>query len=510
MEETRGHRWRWPLTIWAIARLPLALYVAYRAFGRALIEADLERGARIIQAVFDIASTPLVRSLWVAVWVAACLVALSLSRRKESWAAFAAVLAAASAVGAAASWFGDQTMLPIAMALVLLALNLFPVSSAALVQPNAGRGWFLGLGIGVVEVFFSRHYLRWLSQLWGVPNPRAAALCVPAFLLSGLVLGVGLTGARLVAVEQRLRTPQDVTLWVRGDFNWIDRDDSGRYLFATGHQQPRLLRFDLQDASAPPVQSDAEIAGSQDFAYDHGSAEILLVNTSTKKLLVFDVNGMRLVRSIDVPQLSGGDPWITFDPESSAVLIVSENDSQSGTPFLLVDRATGEVLDSRNDDAGNLVRHPNRPVAYLSFFRRRTELLAYDLRAREVVARREASQQLSRMAFWLGGNEVLVSSPTNGRVLRFDAETLALRGGIDAGFGVRSLAVDEVRGMLVSGSVATGMLRMIDLRTSEPRGSVYVGPWLRTIELDPARSVAYVSSKSAIYVVNYGALMGEK
>lgn len=111
------------------------------------------------------------------------------------------------------------------------------------------------------------------------------------------------------------------------------------------------------------------------------------------------------------------------------------------------------------------------------------------------------------MTFWDQGNQVLVSSPADGRVLRFDGDTLEPRGQIDAMAGVRSLAVDEQRGVLICGSIATGMIRLIDLRTLADRGRAYIGPWLRTIALDPDRGVAYISSKGAIYSVDYAAML---
>ena len=64
--------------------------------------------------------------------------------------------------------------------------------------------------------------------------------------------------------------------------------------------------------------------------------------------------------------------------------VVSEADLKIGGPFIVVNRASGQVLEHENLDAGNVPRHPARPLVYLSFFRRRDQLMLYDLESRRV------------------------------------------------------------------------------------------------------------------------------
>jgi hypothetical protein len=89
------------------------------------------------------------------------------------------------------------------------------------------------------------------------------------------------------------------------------------------------------------------------------------------------------------------------------------------------------------------------------------------------------------------------------RVARLDAATLEVKGYISTLFGVRAIAVDKGRNLLLVGSIASGRVVVIDLATGRQRASYYLGPWLRTIELVPERGIAYVSSNGAIYELHY-------
>ena len=78
---------------------------------------------------------------------------------------------------------------------------------------------------------------------------------------------------------------------------------------------------------------------------------------------------------------------------------------------------------------------------------------------------------------------------TNSAISRFDSETLQLKGSIGTVFGVRTLAVDPVRNLLLAGSLVSNMLDVIDLETRARVAKYYVGPWLRTIALDSAAGI---------------------
>jgi hypothetical protein len=77
------------------------------------------------------------------------------------------------------------------------------------------------------------------------------------------------------------------------------------------------------------------------------------------------------------------------------------------------------------------------------------------------------------------------------------------KGTIDTVFGARTLAVDPERNLLLTGSLVTNMLDVVDLATHKRLIQYYVGPWLRSICVDAKAGVAYVSSIDGLYRVNY-------
>ena len=122
---------------------------------------------------------------------------------------------------------------------------------------------------------------------------------------------------------------------------------------------------------------------------------------------------------------------------------------------------------------------------------------------RDTIAKTAAPARLDRMILWPKANELLVTSPVKSEILRLDADTLASKGEIKAPFGVRTLAVDSERQLLFAGSFVTGQISVIDTSTWRKVKTVYIGPWLRSIELDVATGTAYVSSNGALYRWDY-------
>jgi DNA-binding beta-propeller fold protein YncE len=395
-------------------------------------------------------------------------------------------------------------------AVLILATNLIPDQIVERFRRFGGLwNWFMAVCVGVAEVFLFRRYVEWLQSLiGGEAMPRRASVSIlsvlPGLLLTSGVVAVVLEFEPLVPLEQMIRRSPEVTIIDSGDFNWIDIDTSGRYLYASGHGLQHLQRYDLARLSAPPLLSDSPSGRAQGFAYDSDTGEIYVYNGQTEHLLYFDAATLALKRSLPLPGVSPGDPWVAVDRQSDTITVVSEADIRAGMPFIIVNRSTGAILDRRDFDAGNFLVHPDKPILYLSFFRYRTSLIAYDLEQRRTLYEVSTDSRVDRMAYWKQANEVLLASPVESEVTRFDADTLELKGSLRTIFGVRVLAVDPVRNFLLCGSLATGTVAVFDLETGQERASFYLGPWLRTITLDPDGGIAYVSANGALYRLNYG------
>jgi hypothetical protein len=498
--------------VWAVARLPMvvALVYAFRAPVLNLIERQFDI-LTVTRFVIDLLSVPVTRIIAGTGFFAVLLAAAACTGRLRPALAYVTTLLvawcalAALVLTTATSW---RRGLIVAL---ILALNLAPAGLFERLRRRP-RTWNMVMlsGIGVAELFFAREYWNWISGARRSSDSTGSGLQskIPALLLASLAAAVLIRDERVVAVEQKIRLSPDVKVIQRGlSLNWIALDPSRTYLYVTGHDVPSLRRYDLRNLAAPPLVSDVPTGGAQGFAYDPSANQLFAVNTYSRQLLYLDATTLKLQRTADLAQLSPGDPWIAVDAQTDTLTVVSEADVWIGDPLIVLERSNGRTVARADLDAGNVLKHPSRPWLYLTFFRRRSEVMLYDLEARSVTRRAPADPRAERMAFWKTKNELLVTSPIESRVLRFDAETLTPKGYFAALFGVRAIALDEERQLLLCGNIATGHLIVLDLRTGERVSTRYLGPWLRTIELDVPNGTAYISANGALYVLRYSAAL---
>jgi len=201
--------------------------------------------------------------------------------------------------------------------------------------------------------------------------------------------------------------------------------------------------------------------------------------------------------------VSPGDAWVAYEPFSDTLMLASEADDSKGTPLVVIARATGEIIDKRSEEAGNLLVNPNKPLVYMSFFRRFGGVLAYDTQSRKIVADTATDARMDRMAFDPVNNELLIASPAESRIVHFDPDTLEPKGHFNSIFGVRVIAIDAERDVMLVASLASGEVAMMGLSDRTIKKTWYVGPWLRSIAIAQDRGVAYISSKDGLYELRY-------
>ena len=496
--------------VWGLVRLPLLLAALYLL--RYQILAGMERFVDIELVtlyVIDVFSTPATRILYFLAVTLLLSLGVAATRRLRPPAAYAVLVLVGWGIVAASYWATMRSMPYTLPALLLLATNLAPRDLLRRLLPEGRvRGLLMLVGIGVGEVLFFNSYIRWL--LWHATGrarwDRASSRwmwSLPAILIAAGASAMLLKGETVVPLEQAMRMPASVRVLALDDFNWVQVDRAGRYLFATGHGLDHLRRYDLANWSSPPLESDATTGNPQGFAYDPASEELYVYDESGKNLLYFDAATLRLKRSFELREVSPGDTWITVDDRTDTISIASEADEQRGVPLLLVDRTSGRILDRKNEEAGNVLLAPQKPLLYLSFFRRVRAVKIYDLEQHAIVRERAIGERAERMAMWEGEHELLVTLPMESRVARLDADSLEPKGYFSTLFGVRAIAIDKGRNLLFCGSIASGRIAVVDLATGQQRASYYLGPWLRTIELMPERGIAYVSSNGALYELRY-------
>ena len=499
---------KWAQLAWGLGRVPLLLAVAY-VLRHPVLNA-IERVFDIIwitELVVDLMSTPLAR-LCLALGVFVILVGVwAAARRLGALLGYIVAVLVGGGVLAAVIVLTDSPDKWAVLLPALLAANWLPdeLIGGWKLPERAAKATVVAVPV-LGEGLFASRWLSWIVESAGLKALDRKTLlfgAVPGALVSVLALAIFVNGASFAPFERSVRGGPEVKVVAEGDINGLALEKSGRNLIVTGHGAQNLLKYDVTDWSH--VQSRATTGGAQGLAYDPDADEVLVFDLSQRAVLVFDTNTLEMKRSVPAPDLSPGDPWIGVDAHANTIVLASEADEQSGVPLLVLDRDTGAVVDKRREEVGNLLSRPDRSFVYFSFFRRGQGVLAYDLTNRKYAATGDADERVDRMAYDAKRNELLAASPVEGRILRYDADTLAPKTPFKTLFGARVIALDPTRDMMLVGSFATGTIAAQRMSDGAFLKRWYIGPWLRTIVTDPARGRAYVSSNGWLYQLDYAA-----
>jgi hypothetical protein len=496
------------LLAYALGRAGAVAIAGYFVVSRFLTDRLLHGDASLILYVFDLFSTPAARMALAGAYTAVLCVGVWLLRKRRSWAGNLALFALGISVVFVATPLLDQGAAPLILCGGVLATNLLLEPALHRWLPRV-RHVLSVAGAGLVEVLVALAYWDWVRSLLVGRRVTSNSFSVGArslsVVLAALTLAFSVDGAGLIDFERYFRFSPHAAIVDRGNFNGIQLDVTGRFLYVSGHGVPRLRRYDVEAWNLPPLEG-AHVDDAQGFAYDPAAGEIYVFNTGTRALMFLDANTLLEKHSVVLDELSYGDPWVVADAVTNTVAIVSENDGMRGTPFVVMDRTSRQVVARLDAAPGNVVKHPARPWIYMSFFRDSQEIAVYDLAVGQMIRRRPTVPHTDRLALSADGGEVFLAAPLRSAVLRFDSMSLEPRGQFPAGFGVRTIAMDADRGLLFTGSIATGVLHVSRLSTGETIERHYLGPWLRTIEADRKRRQLYVSSNGALYALSYAHL----
>ena len=382
-------------------------------------------------------------------------------------------------------WHPDPTALALALALAMAAVQIPSWRRSRTTTLNAPK-----LGV-----------LGWLLSL----------ILLPA------LAAVLLHGWSLQTLARRLHQDQSVQQVADIDLNALALDAENGLLYAAGHGTDRLLAYDIHDLSRAPRSSSLTTDKAQSFYYNPVNQELYLFKENDRALLFIEAPTLSQTKSIDGLDMTEGDVRLAYDRPNDNIILVSEGmywgspTERKGYPVAVVARKTGQLLYTVTDCGelcipGLIDTHPAKPLLYMAFPK---TVRAYDLNTRTVVGRSAVKGQwVDGMAITPDGKELLVGVPLHSEVLRFDADSLELKGSIATVFGVRTLAVDPERNLLLTASLATNMVDVIDLKTYRRVAQYYVAPWLRDISLDTRAGIAYVSSTEGLFRVQYTSRLG--
>lgn len=503
------------LLIWAILRLPVitaGLYL-FRAQIAALIEKHFNLGL-IIESTIYIISTAWIRFLLFLPFLAV-LAGIHLLIRKwakgDGWGYFYFLVDAFIIIELVSIYLLKipNAWLPSLLLALFLALNTLPENWLKKWLPrNRIMNFFFVIGLGFWEALFPQAYFYWLTDRLQPHRPSGkwawlAGVAIACFYW--LFILTPYNNQRILTLGEKLHPNPAVEKFGQGGYNWIEFNPEKNLLYAVGHNVNYLMAYDTQHLSQPPRRSSVKIGKPQSFAFNPDLQELYVYRADTQELLYLDAVTLELFRSVPIPDLSPGDVWVNWQRGTDSITIASEADREAGTPFIMLDRMSGEIIASipLPLTPTNVAFEPDENIFYFNSFRD-TYLVAWDMLTHEVIEHVEISPRTDRLVYFAAQSEVLVASPQDGAILRYDATSLDYKGRIDTSLGDRTLTIDPQRNLLLVGNFINNHLQLIDLITYEPITSFYLGPWIRTIALDVEQGVAYVSTAGNIFKVNYG------
>ena len=402
-------------------------------------------------------------------------------------------------------------------------INSMPCEMLDKLLFRPGTKWLATLifsvGIGVSEVLLFRPFAIWVSRhVWRVriePRSRFSELrFVPAVILASALFALQIPYPKLMQLGEALFMDSSVRfiagpkykLLSKVDLTSLALDESTRRLFVCGNGINAISAYDLDDLKSIPQQSSSQTGFAQYCGYSPLHRELYVHHRREGRFYWIDARDLSVKGTIAVTLRGRGETHIVWNPATDMIVAISESVHPSGEAGVVIDNRSREISSHIKIAPGYLTypfSHPDEPVVYMDFYAGNNGILKYDLRRRSVVRRAPTDERVDKMAIDIKRNELLVASPVHSRVLRYDASSLEEKSAIDSLFGVRTLAVDSRRDLLICGSLLSNDLEVIDLKTHESLARYRVGPWLREITLDAQRGVAYVSSRFGLYAVRY-------
>ena len=342
--------------------------------------------------------------------------------------------------------------------------------------------------------------------------PIGATRWVLAITLVPFIGVLFLNGWSLQNLAHRLHRDRSVENFASLDADDLALDSVNGLLYVSGHGTDQILAYDVNDLAKPPRRSQARTGRAQSFCYDRAHQELYVYNQSVATLLFLRAKTLETVKTVPDLTITAGDVRIAVDGLTDSLLIASEGaywgapTDEQGYPFAVVNRTSGQLVYTTRNCNGLCIpaltyMHPTKPLLYMGFAK---EMRLFNTVTRTTIGPAPAiNEWVDGIAVTSDGTEALVGAPLRSTVLRLDDESLELKGTIGTVFGVRTLSVDSERDLLLTASLATNALDVIDLKTSRRLATYYLGPWLRAIALDPRNGIAYVSSVRGLFKVTY-------
>jgi hypothetical protein len=346
-----------------------------------------------------------------------------------------------------------------------------------------------------------------LSMLLAFTKRRKLVSALTAVMVTFFISSIDLTD-----LHRAVLADPAVVKFAKGHFNGLGLDTDSNTLYVVGDGVNNIHAYNTNALNTPPRISEIMTGKAEVFLYDDMTKEIYFIPKTKKinlnqQLTIVDAPSMTRKETIFLQFPSGvsDDAWIEVNKKTGYIIVSAEaraKDVENAT--MIIDRKTGKIIKKVSLSPMNIMLHPSRPLLYMSYFQGResNEIIVYDLEALSIVNQRNLPVRMDRMEFVGPDNELLVTVPAKAMIYRLDADTLAVKGTIKSSLGVRTLKVDAKRNLLLTLSLVTNILDVIDLTTHQSVHKYYLAPWLRSVVID-GKGTAYVSSFTGLFRVQY-------
>ena len=332
------------------------------------------------------------------------------------------------------------------------------------------------------------------------PKNRKTLLRVSAVLIIFLLVA-SIRTTYVTKFGKYLFYDKSTQVIVKGDYNWIDLDPENNLLYVAGHSTDQVLAFNTTALSNPPKMSASTNKNAQSFALNLSANEMYY--PTSDEIIVFNTPDLTVKEKIKIPHLAPGDVWIVWDQQNGQIIISSEADEESGSPFLIVDRKSGDIVYNEPLNAWNIYLNSNKSILYMGSSFRDDRYYLFNSESHEIVNSVQTGEFGNRMVLDVRHDELLIATPFKSKIIRYDPVTLAKKGSINGNIGVRSVAIDQEHDLLFAGSIVDNTLRIIDLNTYKTIRSYWVGPWVRSIVPDSEHRLAYISTRYDVICIAY-------
>ncbi|MBN2056519.1 hypothetical protein JW905_16460 [bacterium] len=296
-----------------------------------------------------------------------------------------------------------------------------------------------------------------------------------------------------------------------GEYYGLKIDAARRWLFASNIRDSRIDRFDLDDPFRKTgIRSFTGEAGAHP-AYDPIREELVTYRRETGVLSFIDARSLETVSQARVgsPVLDAdttpGLPVLAVDPVTRHVFIAFEEGEF--WVYLPEDQQRILAIPGLGDRCSSLAMDVIGGRLFINYFVHKAFVGGFSLDGNVPAARLPLRESCNQSVVDSVRRLLFVAQPRRGQVLAFGLDDLKLKKKFSTVFLVRSIGVDEERGILFSVGLTNSSLRALDIESGDEIGRWRIGLWPRFLVVDPIGCQVFVSTKrEGLWRVDYGSV----